>query len=57
MIDLGAFPQVFPIRLIWLQGLIAIFGGGSLVVSALLLVVVSDITLEYQRYVTCTSTG
>lgn len=47
--DAGAFPQILPIRLIWLQGALGVFGGGTLVASALLFVITTDVTPESQR--------
>ena len=36
--------------MIWLQGVLGIIGGGSLVGTALFVVVMTDVTLESQRY-------
>ncbi|KAL8744132.1 MAG: hypothetical protein Q9190_003592 [Brigantiaea leucoxantha] len=44
-----AFPRIFPIRWILFQGLTSIFGGGTIVTSALVFVMVSDVTLPDQR--------
>ena len=45
----GAFPQVLPLRLVWLQSALAVFGGGSIVASALFLVIATDVTPKSQR--------
>lgn len=44
-----AFPNAFPIRLIWLESALGIFGGGNLVASALFMVVMTDVTPEASR--------
>ena len=44
-----AFPHAFPIRLIWLQSALGILGGGSLVASALFMVIMTDVTPESHR--------
>lgn len=44
-----AFPNAFPIRLIWLQSALGVLGGGSLVASALFMVIVTDVTPEASR--------
>jgi len=44
-----AFPHAFPIRLIWLQSALGVLGGGSLVASALFMVIMTDVTPEVSR--------
>jgi len=44
-----AFPHALPIRLIWLQSVLGVLGGGSLVTSALFMVIMTDVTLEASR--------
>ena len=44
-----AFPKGFPIRLIWAQSILGIFGGGPLVASALSMVIMTDVTPESKR--------
>ena len=46
----GAFSPVIPIRLVWLEAVAGLFGGGYLVALALVLVIVSDVTPTSQRY-------
>jgi MFS family permease len=43
------FPHAFPIRLIWLQSALGVLGGGSLVASALFMVIMTDVTPEASR--------
>jgi MFS family permease len=45
----GAFPDTFPIRLVWLKGLSSLLGGGSLVTVSLFIVVITDVTPESTR--------
>ena len=47
---LGAFPNIFPIRLLWLEAVGAIFGGGYPVARALIYAVISDVTSLDARY-------
>ncbi|MCJ1400764.1 hypothetical protein MMC11_003972 [Xylographa trunciseda] len=42
------FPNFFPIKLIWLEAALGIFGGGSMVATALIFVIVSDVTPSSQ---------
>lgn len=44
------FPNIFPLRMLWFQGVFTIFGGGVLVVNTLFQVVMTDVTPESQRY-------
>ena len=41
---LGALPNKLPIRLLWLEAIGAIFGGGYPVARALIYAVISDVT-------------
>ncbi|MCJ1463419.1 hypothetical protein MMC07_002026 [Pseudocyphellaria aurata] len=47
-----AFPHIFPIRLMWLQGVLTIFGGGPAVTTALFWVVTTDVSSEAERATT-----
>ncbi|MCJ1473273.1 hypothetical protein MMC13_001924 [Lambiella insularis] len=42
------FPNFFPVKLIWFEAVFGIFGGGSMVATALLFVIVSDVTPSSQ---------
>ncbi|MCJ1322470.1 hypothetical protein MMC15_007819 [Xylographa vitiligo] len=42
------FPNFFPIKLIWLEASLGIFGGGSMVATAMLFVIISDVTPSSQ---------
>lgn len=44
-----AFPHALPIRLIWLQSALGVLGGGSLVASALFMVIMTGVTPEASR--------
>ena len=46
----GAFPSTFTIRMVWLNGALGMLGGGSLITTILIVVVVTDITQESERY-------
>jgi len=46
-----SFPDFFPIRLLWLEAVLGVLGGGSMVAVALLFVIVSDVTPSSQTYV------
>jgi hypothetical protein len=46
-----SFPDFFPIRLLWLEAVLGVLGGGSMVATALLFVIVSDVTPSSQTYV------
>lgn len=64
-IPIDAFPQIFPIRLMWLEGVLTILGifilsstlssrslhigGGPTVTTAIFLVVLSDVTTDAER--------
>ena len=43
-----AYPDVFPLRMIWLDSLFGIFGGGSMVATALIFTCMSDVTPSSQ---------
>lgn len=43
-----SFPDFFPIRLLWLEAILGVLGGGSMVATALLFVIVSDVTPSSQ---------
>jgi MFS family permease len=43
-----SFPDVIPIRFIWLEAALGLLGGGSMVATALLFVIVSDVTPSSQ---------
>lgn len=43
-----AFPHIFPLRMIWLDSVFAIFGGGSMVATALIFTCMSDVTPSSQ---------
>ena len=40
----GSYPHIFPLKFIWLESVLAIFGGGSMVATALIFVTLSDVT-------------
>ena len=44
-----AIPQSLPIRLVWLQSTLGLLGGGTMVASALLMVIITDLTPESGR--------
>ena len=46
-----SFPDFFPIRLLWLEAVLGVLGGGSMVATALLFVIVSDVTPSSQTSV------
>ena len=48
MYRLVYFPNFFPIKLIWLEAALGIFGGGSMVATAMLFVIISDVTPSSQ---------
>ena len=39
-----SFPHIFPLKAIWLEAILAVFGGGSMVSTALIFVTLSDVT-------------
>ena len=45
------FQDVFPVRLLWLESIGQLIGGGNPVVIALLLSMLADATTEEERYV------
>ncbi|KAL8820713.1 MAG: hypothetical protein Q9191_007459 [Dirinaria sp. TL-2023a] len=44
-----AFPHLIPLRLIWAQSILGVFGGGPVVGSALSMVIMTDVTPESKR--------
>lgn len=44
-----AFPHMLPIRMVWAQSILGILGGGPSVASALLMVIMTDVTPEEKR--------
>ena len=44
-----AFPRLIPLRLIWAQSILGVFGGGPVVASALSMVIMTDVTPESKR--------
>ena len=49
--QVGWWPTIFPLRLIWLSSAIQLLGGGSEVAATMLFVIVADIAPESKRYV------
>ncbi|KAI9838544.1 MAG: hypothetical protein M1819_004853 [Sarea resinae] len=47
-----SFPDALPLRLIWLEGIVGLFGGGNIVATALIFVIISDVTPVAQTAVT-----
>ncbi|OJZ80075.1 hypothetical protein ASPFODRAFT_148312 [Aspergillus luchuensis CBS 106.47] len=43
------YPEIFPLRLIWLGAVLTLVGGGPLVTTAVLLVIASDVTSQEHR--------
>ena len=43
-IPAGSFPHIFPLKAIWFEAILACFGGGSMVATALIFVTLSDVT-------------
>ena len=50
MCILGAFPDLLPIRLVWLGALTSITGGGIMVGLALLYTMLADTNVQAERY-------
>lgn len=46
---LGLFPQIFPIRMVWLSGLWQLIGGGGAVVMSLCFTLIGDVCSPGQR--------
>ncbi|KAK0649758.1 major facilitator superfamily domain-containing protein [Cercophora newfieldiana] len=46
------FPQVFPLRLIWLTPILSLIGGGEVTVATIVYAIVADVTDESNRSVT-----
>lgn len=49
---LGFFPEIFPLRMIWLSGLWQMIGGGQASVMSLCFTLVGDACSPEQRYST-----
>ena len=47
----GAFPDIFPLRLIWLSPIVTVIGGGDLVLSSLVFTVLYDVTPQAKSLV------
>ena len=40
----GLLPHILPMKAMWLQSILSIFGGGSMVATSLIFVMISDVT-------------
>ena len=46
---IGWWPHIFPLRLVWISGLFRIIGGGDLVVTSLVCVMIADVFSKEDR--------
>ncbi|KAI9730352.1 MAG: hypothetical protein M1834_005862 [Cirrosporium novae-zelandiae] len=44
-----AYPHIFPLQLIWLVSVGAVFGGGNVVITALVFAIIADVFTEAER--------
>ena len=46
-----SFPDTFNIKLVWLESLLQVFGGGDMVATSLILTTCTDVTPQSKLYV------